>query len=261
MSWSGFQAGLVHAVGTPAARRRYARLRCEQPALARFDDGPRLLAFLAERDGDLDEKDGIYAGLVRSVQAGGDPAELAFCLLWLGLWPGLDHVFRRTLRLYGRDADELVSDLAETFSALVARLDLGRVRRVAATLVRSTRRDLADGRRRRRAEAALHAAVEPAHLPARALDAVPAEERIARLRTRLAAVVGADAELLIGASIYGETGRDLADRLGLSHEAARKRVQRAAARARRSLDRRSLPGFLRTTACRARPGGGIAPTT
>ena len=45
-------------------------------------------------------------------------------------------------------------------------------------------------------------------------------------------IVGDDAKLVIGAAIYGESQREVGERLGLTHEAARKRYQRAVARIR-----------------------------
>ena len=62
------------------------------------------------------------------------------------------------------------------------------------------------------------------------------EDQLAAIRDFVAEVVGHDADLVIGAAIYGVSQRELAERLGLTHEAARKRFQRALARLRRHVE-------------------------
>jgi RNA polymerase sigma-70 factor (ECF subfamily) len=64
---------------------------------------------------------------------------------------------------------------------------------------------------------------------------LPPEAMIAGIRAWLVPVVGDDADLVLGATVYGETQRELADRLRIPHEAARKRFQRAMNRIRRRL--------------------------
>lgn len=58
---------------------------------------------------------------------------------------------------------------------------------------------------------------------------------VTELRAWLAEIVGADAELLIAVLVLDENQREAAERLGLSHEAARKRFQRALSRLREHL--------------------------
>lgn len=53
----------------------------------------------------------------------------------------------------------------------------------------------------------------------------------------IAEVVGKDADLVIGAVLYGENHRELGGRLGLTHENARKRYQRAVKRLRAELEK------------------------
>ena len=64
------------------------------------------------------------------------------------------------------------------------------------------------------------------------------EREVGAIREWLLGVVGEDADLVIGAAIYGETHREVGERLGLSHEAARKRFQRAIRRVRERLDKK-----------------------
>src|SRR5690606_24257308 len=113
----------------------------------------------------------VLGALVTMAQRREHP-ELASALLWLGLWPGLDAIYRRRLRFFIGEPDELAADLTGAFTELVARLDLGSVRRVAATLVLSTERDLMTRRKRIWAREARELPAEPcdAH---RAFDEEP----------------------------------------------------------------------------------------
>ena len=142
---------------------------------------------------------------------------------------------------------------------LVARLDLRTVNRVAASLVRGTERDLIESLRRREADAnrlpgadpdapilRLDGRIEVAspldHAARQHWDAcdpglpcVSFDEDVAVLRDWLKPLVGADAELLVAVLVLDETQREAGERLGLSHDAARKRFQRALGRLREHL--------------------------
>ena len=150
-SWEALHAGLDRSVRTLQADQAFQQAKQHAPALAGFDEPKKLVAHLTSKAGDLDEKDRILGTLVTLVQRR-EHHEVASALLWLGLWPGLDAVYRRRLRHFRDQPDELVAELAEAFTALVERLDLTAVHRVAATLVRSTERDVMDHRKRRWAE-------------------------------------------------------------------------------------------------------------
>lgn len=240
--WEALHESLARAVRTLEAARKFTETRKKEARLARFTDAISLLAYLNAKDGDLDEKDAIYVALVEHVQARGDNAELAMSLAWLGLWPALDAIFRRQLRHHRDAPEELVSELATCFTAQVRRADLSRITRPAATLTRNTERDVRDHRVAAWEDEAHRAELEEEHdldvvLPREPSElGLPADltvdEEIAALRALLVAVVGADADLVIGAAIYGDSQHELAERLGLTHEAARKRFQRALARLR-----------------------------
>ncbi len=94
------------------------------PLLTDFSDPGRVVAWLHTKDGDLDAKDRLLALLVALAQRG-EHRELATTLLWLGLWPGLDGVYRRRLKHFGSQPEELVAELAAAFIALIVRLNLG----------------------------------------------------------------------------------------------------------------------------------------
>ncbi len=256
-SWEALHAGLGRSVRTLQADQAFQKAKLHHPALARFDQPHKLVEYLASKGGDRDEKDRILGVLVTLVQRR-EHHELASALLWLGLWPGLDAVYRRRQRHFRGEPDELVAELADAFTALVGRLDLDVVHRVAATLVRSTERDVVERRKRVWAEAPHLVEVDPFEpvrdhkdriVVASRLDraarevwvasqaesqlgvaaGLSFEEDVTALRTWLERVVGEDAELVLAVLVLDETQREAGKRLGLSHDASRKRFQRALA--------------------------------
>ena len=240
--WEALHESLARAVRTLEAARQFNEARKRKQALARFADAISLLAYLTAKSGDLDEKDAIYAALIELVQERGGGADLAMSIAWLGLWPALDAIFRRRLRHF-RAPEELVSEIASCFTSQVQRADLSRISRVAATLTRNTERDVRDGRQATWAEEARRAdlpedrelggPVPPPELSELGLPAdLGPEAEVAAIRALLVPIVGDDTDLVIGAAIYGDSQHELADQLGITHEAARKRFQRALARLR-----------------------------
>jgi DNA-directed RNA polymerase specialized sigma24 family protein len=62
------------------------------------------------------------------------------------------------------------------------------------------------------------------------------DEDVEALRDLLIGIVGRDADIVLGATLYALSQREVAERLGLSHEVTRKRYQRAIDRIRRHLE-------------------------
>jgi DNA-directed RNA polymerase specialized sigma24 family protein len=257
--WEALHQSLVRSIGTLDSQARYEEMRRRERALRRFADAGALLAYLHDAGGDRDEKDGIYAVLIEATRARGPDVEVALALVWLGLWPGLDAIYRRRLRDYKKPA-ELVSEIGARFIVLVRDADLGRIHRVAATLVLNVERDVFEALKRRWADEARRAdlphedkdsdeddddtgdrraactspllrtrGVSELGLPPR-LDP---EDDVETLRDLLIGIVGGDADIVLGATVYGLSQREVAERLGLSHEVTRKRYQRAIDRIRR----------------------------
>ncbi len=241
-SWEALHAGLARSVRFLQALDSFTTLKQQHGALARFDDPLSLVEYLASKRGDLDEKDAIVGVLATLVQDG-EHRELAAPLLWLGLWPGLDAIHRRRTRHFLNAPDDLVSEIADAFTREVAALDLTRVTRVAATLVRSTERRVLEGREREWTETNT---VQPRG-DIWALDEPPpafresklglvlaldVDDELAAVGAWLESVIGEDAELVLAVLVLEETQREAGERLGLSHDAARKRFQRAFARIR-----------------------------
>jgi RNA polymerase sigma-70 factor (ECF subfamily) len=234
------------------ARQEFEKARAERPDLQGFADAVALLDYLNARNGDLDEKDRILAALIEMAQSGGSGSDLAASLLWLGLWPALDAIYRRRLYAFIARPEELVSEIGIIFTTTIRHADLSHIHRVAATLVRNVERDVKEGRRRAWADEARFIELpeddkldddddEEGGEPKKKrggrgarglsdLGLVPGltlDQQVAAIRETLVEIVGDDADLVIGALLYEESQREVGDRLGLTHEAARKRFQRA----------------------------------
>jgi len=150
--WEALKESLVRSVGTLGAQEHFNEIRARQRSLQRFSDAGQLITFLNAGDGDLDEKDAIHAALVEAAQEGGTDAETAITLIWLGLWPALDAIYRRRQRDFFGEPEALVSEIGAKLSATIQRADLDRIHRVAATLVRNVERDVREALKRKWAD-------------------------------------------------------------------------------------------------------------
>jgi RNA polymerase sigma-70 factor (ECF subfamily) len=233
---------------------QFEALRQTQPELRRFPDPYALLDHLHDLSVDFDDKDRVLAGLVAVSQGLGSGREVAVTLLWLALWPGLDAMYRRLWRYFASAPDDLVSEISERFTVGIHHLDLGRVRRIAATLLMNTERDIRADLRKRWAEAAQRAEMPehgaeldsaagrmpPTAQPASIFGlpfAVDADASAAMIRETLQSMIGDDADLVVAVVIVGEGQHEAAGRLGISHEATRKRYQRSISRLRSMVHR------------------------
>jgi DNA-directed RNA polymerase specialized sigma24 family protein len=248
--WQSLHAHLLQSLEFHSARKQFGAVRQERPALKRYSDQFALLDFLHSKDGDQGEKNGILEALVNEAQDGGAGAQHAVTLLWLGLWPGLDGLYRRLWRHFRQAPDELVSAISEQFTVAVHRADLSGIRRLAATLLLNVERDIRCGLRRAWAERNLQVDLpEPDDLDAlmhgRACRSshlglppgASTDDETGLIRNYLARLVGVDADLVVAVVILGEGQYEAANRLGISHDAARKRYQRAIQRIRIEIEK------------------------
>ena len=120
----------------------FNRLRQQQPALSPHLDLPSLLNFLHAASGDADCKNTVLSALIAEAQSTGETSETARVVLILALWPGLDAIHGRLTRWFRNEPDRLVTELAGRIAAGISILDLTRVSRVAATLLRNVERDI-----------------------------------------------------------------------------------------------------------------------
>lgn len=235
----------MRTINLHTSRRQFESLRRTWPDLAPFADPSAVLDVLHRRDAAPDDKDRLLAVLVVAARTGND-RDIATTMVWLALWPGLDALYRRLWRHFRSDPAELVSEVAGRFTMELHRADFHRIRRVAATLLANVERDIRDGLRRRWAEAAIRDDLpEPDHFGAEdrqpspffdilpGIDADREAEEIGRILTGL---VGGDAGIVVAVVVMGEGQREVADRMGLSHDAVRKRHQRALRRLRDMLE-------------------------
>lgn len=266
--WEALHASFVRSVTTLKADRSFRLARAQEAALARFESPAGLLEYLAtktKRSEDHEEKNAIYAALVRAVQDRATWTDLAAALLWCGLWPALDGIYRHRLRHFKAEPEELVAAISAAFTSLVGGMDLDRVQRIAATLVRSTDRDLMEARRRdwverdhieTNGDLESGAEDEPAAPAIRDSElglppCLSLDEQVVALRDWLLDVAGEDGDLLLAVLVLEENQREAGERFGLSHEAARKRFRRALERVAKALSQ-SAPETRVSGSARAR---------
>jgi hypothetical protein len=245
-TWEALHAGLMRSLEGPEAVRSFEDLQARTVALSRFRSPVATAAFLAHEGSDLREKDQILRGLVREVHDKGPARRIAHVFLLLGLWPGLDAVFRRRRRLFRGEVQDIETEIVDQFTAQVQRIPLQRVVCLAATLVLNTEREIVDARIRERRfatscdTAALEAlpAPPPVEQPAPSPFGLPGSQSdaqdVAALRGWLEPVVGRDLDLVVETVLHGKSRLAVATAMGISHAAARKRLERALARARQA---------------------------
>ncbi len=229
-SWHALHAQLLRHVERLAARTDFNHMQTHHPELAMFPDIPALLEHQHARAGDPEPKNRTLRALVAAAQGDDPHAETAQVLVLLALWPGLDALYGQLRRYVPRDPDWLGSELSARMTEAIARIDLDRVDRVAATLLMNVRRDILRDLKRCWAR-------DEVPLP----DDLQAPEPVPSCDTALGhlrQLIGEDAALVVAVVVMGFSQREAAQALGLSHDATRKRYQRALERL-RALDGKS----------------------
>jgi len=259
--WEKLYVSLLSQIDTKQSHKNFHKLRRRYQELVRFDDPAELKEYLNFNGGDLDEKDGIYSVLIQEVQKRSAESELSTSLLWLGLWPGLAAVYRRQLKYFARQPECLVSDIGYHFTTTIHRANLSRINRVAATLVRNVERDIIASKRKRwkyetrkkeskqnnytQIASQHRAPAEPTKLDLTPGLSTPGQ--VAEIEKQLGGIVGSDASLVVAAAVCGNSHRELSEQLGITHEATRKRYQRAVIQIREHFEKKfgkSLSGFV-----------------
>jgi len=285
--WEALHRGLVRTISSRQAERLFDGLRRRREVLSRFDAAGELVEYLVHPGADLDAKDLILTELATEA-VGGPAASVAMTLLLLGLWPGLDAVFGRRTRFCRDRTDDLAADMIACFTDQVRLLRPDRVHRVAATLVRSTERNVRrlsvrEVRRRRRVSSVPIEVAEDLNADVWAIGDPPSastvaaalcpelphdsrDEDIAVLRAWVAGLIGPDADLVIDALLLKRGRLELGAERGIGKWTARKRLQRALLRIRKrlggqiSVSRRAtgwrLPGHEREKRMPGSPGLG-----
>jgi DNA-directed RNA polymerase specialized sigma24 family protein len=250
-SWEALRAGLLRSIQDREARAAFDELKARSVAFGRFDTPVDLVAAVSP-DADLDARDPVLWALV-SAARDRRTRRLGQALLILCLWPALDAMFRRRFLLFPDRPQDLASEIIARFTAEMHRVDARHVGRLTATLLRNTERNVVRARRTERQvadkttqvtpEAAVVMPPEPEREQSPfglATDQSEADSVVA-LSDWLRAALGEEADLVIDAVFHCKRGPQIAASLGISHAAARKRLERALSRARAALlvDRRS----------------------
>jgi len=237
--WEVLHGELIRSLESRLAIRRFGDLQRCSPALAGIERAVDVVRSVADEE-ELDGRDRLLRPLAH---AAGDRRlrPLAQTILMLCLWPGLDALFRRRLVLF-RDPDHLATEIVDSFTIALHRIDLGRVACLTATLIRNTERELLEARARERSRgrttpegpeqleglAAPPACASPFGLP----DDITTGATLAGLRAWLERSVGADADLILQAAVFERSRNEIAAALGITCAATRKRLERALMRAR-----------------------------
>ena len=220
-NWSALHAQLTRSVSRHSGLTAFNDLKSTSDALSRFSDPIGLLDWLHSGTSDADAKNVVLHALLQKA-VGRDRAEpMAVELLILALWPGLC-VVRHRLRPYS-DAATLGVDIMGGITIGIRQADPGRVRSVAATLLRNLERDLRRDLIRNTIPS--DADKVPSLVEDYIASAPPDDGQL--VVARASSALGADGRLLAVVHIAGFTQRDVARSLGISHDAARKRHQRA----------------------------------
>jgi len=251
-AWDSLRKHFLQEALSRDATQRFRIAAPLHPVLARFQDPTALLQFVFDRANHPQEKDSVYRVLIELARR--EPRSgLWRALLILGLWPGLDAAFNRNIRPWRRQRNDLCSELTLHVCDQIARIDLRRVRRVAATIVRNVARDVERTRLRRRRWEKRTSPLSNREPDDGTVLSQPGPEQVAIALRSLAPELHRDIELLTAVLAGGETQPEAALRLGLSVSKAEKRIQRGLQILRSKFDHVPCPETPTPVACIRRP--------
>lgn len=207
-------------------------MRTGSPVLAGFSDPPELFDVLHQREGDPARKNDVLKALVEAAQTKSACADCALTCLLLAMWPGLDAIRSRAIRTRADPRDEIAADLLTMVVHGIRNLRLCAVNRIAATILANIQRDMIRACKRESGKRALIVDVDPEQTPNSGSDA--GHTKI--FENDLHLIVGRDADLVMRVAVAGCTQAEAAADLGLSHDVARKRYQRALGKLRKHYD-------------------------
>jgi len=215
-------------LSTPSVQNLFKILRKEEDAFRAFDCFELFLTAMRKRSvEDFHTQDACLWTLVSRIQSN-PQSEAGLSLLTYLLAPGLQAILRKLIRS-GVVLREAWSDLWWGFYQTVMRYPLARRRhKVAANLIMDTQHKVL---RSQQAEADRLSRLEP--LDNHEFTNEPGFDDPFYINAHrlidgeeITGFAEADIALVIGTRVYDEDMHDVADRLGISYEAARKRRQR-----------------------------------
>ncbi|MEQ9145210.1 MAG: sigma factor-like helix-turn-helix DNA-binding protein [Parvibaculaceae bacterium] len=228
--WHEIHDSLVMSSATLQFQQSFETLRRSNPALADFVDPAALFDVLHGASDPAERKNRILRALTSAAQVDDPASDCALTLLLLALWPGLDVVRRRLLWRKTGSPDDVSSNVLARATETLRGLDLRRVSRIAATVLRNVERDALRAHCRETAWWKSIGDVDPD-----AIGSTCGAEAIF-LRRDVEQLIGRDGDLVLRVAVDGFTQSEIAGKLGLSEAAARKRYQRAKRRLREAFD-------------------------
>jgi hypothetical protein len=236
--WHALHMKLIAQTGHLGYHQRFRELAAVHPVLAGFADTAALLDHQHRNVATPEAKDAVLRALIVAAQNIAAEPQTPQTVLLLALWPGLDAIRGRLARFYPGAGADLAGDIVALCIATVGSMDLARVNCVAATLLRNLERDLRQVMIKDRSRAAVSVCIggcdEGDGDAALVADLPGAEAALdgRRLPQRLQHLIGDDAALVFAVAVAGFTQRDVSTAMGIAHDAARKRYQRAIGRLR-----------------------------
>lgn len=234
LAWHEIRDHLMQSSSTLRFQHSLEILRCDHPALQRFLDPAAVLEYLYRGHDAPECKNDVLAALVVAAKTPSQTEKCAQTLLLLALWPGLDAVRRRLIWRWKRPPEDIAADVMAAACDAIAAMDLSRVNRIAATLLRNVERDIGRTLRREAESHQHHTTDDPDELSANVGAGGPCETA-AYLAREVEELIGRDARIVLSVALDGLTQAEAGAALGLSEAAARKRFQRATRRLRAAL--------------------------
>ena len=232
-TWSALHDSLVRDINRRAAESDFTRLREQYSELERFASIPALIEHQRDLGVDPARRYVVVRRLVEAAQSDDSSAGTALRLGFLTLWPGLEGVHYRLARGFPAVQADMGSEVLSQATLSILTLDLTRVEKVAATVVRNTERDimrrLAGAASRERRERDIADPLIESRLAELAREPTTRGSAVEDL---LRCLHPLDQALVIRIVTLDETQQEAGRALGLSPAAARKRHQRALIRLR-----------------------------
>lgn len=227
-TWNRVHDSLMRTLAGPPAAFEPLKHAC--PMIAGFLTPQSLVLALRRRSLSAVAIDTVYRQLIlacRDERTG--HARLARDLVWIGMWPALDALYKRGCRANG-DGDSLASEIGIIFSRLLRETKLSGVTRLVATLALNAERELIRGAQRERRWQDRHSSeAEPQDSDEGCVSTT--SHRLAwpeasgdQLQRELTASLGSAGTLFFEYAVAGLTVPELAERHNLPPQTVRRRL-------------------------------------
>jgi hypothetical protein len=229
--WELLHQQLRRRISSYQASLDFSRICCRQGPLGAISDMVQLLDYF-RTPGDLGEKDQLLWALVDEAQAGNPESRLAMDLIWLILWPGLDGVFQRCCYRNWKVSDNrIISAMGYRVEEQIQSADKPRIKKLIGTFVRNVERDINKSfftdKSAQKTQLLEEWLARPGFEPlGDSGDVDDPEVLFYMLEAWFREQVPKDAELLV-LVLKGHSYQEVADRLGIQRETARKRYWRS----------------------------------